>query len=336
MLTAVLSLVPTLIFALPVTAQKNKKPAAPIGPLLTRTVTRHESRRFFYGGTVTITGAPNGSITIEGWQRNEVDVSAEIELHAATEEGLSRLATVNSFVVDEDANHLRILTTGTHDRAFMKRAARDFPKSLIGLPWRIDYHIKVPALTDLEINAGVGPIRLAGVEGAIRLNALQGDANLSLTGGTVSVIVQSGTVNVSIPALGWHGLGADIKLASGNLNIGLMPGFSGDINAAVLRTGEVRNAYPNLEPRERNSITPHSLRARAGNGGATLTFTVGDGTIQIEQISGTSLPREISTLVPELTREVLSHGVKAVGSKQIHQKNGNGNSTRRTGHLLAS
>ncbi|HVS82286.1 MAG TPA: hypothetical protein VHE60_11195 [Pyrinomonadaceae bacterium] len=280
-----MSLISTLIFALPVTAQKNKKPAAPIGPLLTRTVTRHESRRFFYGGTVTIAGAPNGSITIEGWQRNEVEISAEIELHAATEEDLSRLATVNNSVVDEDANHLRVLTTGTHDRAFMKRAARDFPKSLIGLPWKIDYHIKVPAVTDLEINAGVGPIKLAGVEGAIRLNAVQTDANLSLTGGLVSVIVQTGTVDVIIPGLSWHGLGADIKLASGNLNVGLMPGFSGDINADVLRTGEVKNAFANLEPRERNSITPRSLRARAGNGGATLTFTVGEGTIQIEQVS---------------------------------------------------
>ncbi|HSP63385.1 MAG TPA: hypothetical protein VLQ90_10425 [Pyrinomonadaceae bacterium] len=269
----------------PVAAQKNKKPVIPVGPLLTRTITRHESRRFFYAGTVTITGAPNGSVTIEGWQRNEVEVSAEIELQAATEADLSSLATVNNFVIDEDANHLRVITIGTHDRTFMKRAAKDFPKSLIGLPWKIDYHIKVPALTDLEINVGVGPTKLAGVEGVIRLNAMQTDATLSLTGGLVSVIVQSGTVNVTIPALSWHGLGADIKLASGNLNIGLMSGFSGDIYAAVLRTGEVKNAYPNLEPRERNSITPQSVRARAGNGGGALSFTVGEGTIQINQVS---------------------------------------------------
>jgi hypothetical protein len=284
-LTVVLSVVCAVASSPPVAAQKNKKPVIPAGPLLTRTITRHESRRFLYAGTVTVTGAPNGSVTIEGWQRNEVEVSAEIELHAATEADLSRLATVNNFVIDEDSNHLRIITTGTHDRAFMKRAAKDFPKSLIGLPWTIDYHIKVPAMTDLEVNAGVGPTRLAGVEGAIRLNAVQTDATLSLTGGLVSVIVQSGTVDVVIPALSWHGLGADIKVASGNLSVGLMPGFSGEINAAVLRTGEVRNAYPNLEPHERTSITPQSLRARAGNGGGTLTLTVGEGTIQINQVS---------------------------------------------------
>jgi hypothetical protein len=284
-LTVVLSLVSAVTSGPPVAAQKNKKPVIPAGPLLTRTVTRHESRRFLYAGTVTVTGAPTGSVTVEGWQRNEVEISAEIELHAPTEADLSRLATLNNFIIDEDANHLRVITTGTHDRAFMKRLAKDFPKSLIGLPWKIDYHIKVPALSDLEINAGVGPTRLAGVEGAIRLNAVQTDATLSLTGGLVSVIVQSGTIDVTIPALSWHGLGADIKVASGNLTIGLMPGFSGEINASVLRTGEVKNAYPNLEPRERNSITPQSLQARAGNGGGTLTFTVGEGRIQINQVN---------------------------------------------------
>ncbi len=272
------------VSTLPVAAQKNKKPVIPAGPLLTRTVTRHESRRFFYAGTVSVAGAPNGSITVEGWQRNEVEITAEIELHAATEEDLSRLSTVNNFIIDEDRNHLRVITTGTHDRTFMKRAAKDFPKSLLGLPWKIDYHIKVPAMTDLEVNGGIGATKLSGVEGVIRLNAIQTDATLSLTGGLVSVIVQSGTVNVTIPALGWHGLGADIKLASGNLNLGLMPGFNGDINADVLGTGEVRNSFPNLEPRERNSITPRSVRARAGNGGATLTFTVSAGTIQINAI----------------------------------------------------
>ena len=282
----VVSLLAALIVVSSVTAQKDKKPSAPVGPLLTRTITRHESRRFSYGGSVTITGAPNGSVTVEGWQRNEVEITADIELHAASEADLSRLAIVNNFAIDEDANHLRVLTTGTHDRVFMKRVAKDFPKALIGLPWKIDYHIRVPALTDLEISAGIGPLRLSGVEGMIRLNALQSDADLSLTGGSVYVVVQSGTVNVTIPAMSWHGLGAEVKLASGNLSVGFMPGFSGDINAEVLRAGEVKNSFVTLDPRESGSITPRSLRARTGNGGATLIFTVGDGMIQIQQLNG--------------------------------------------------
>lgn len=263
-----------------VAAQKEKNPI-PAGPLVKRTTTRHESLRLGYGGTVTIVGAPTGSLTIEGWQRSEVEVIAEIELQAPTTQDLDRLAPLNNMAIDEDANHIRIITTGTHDKKFLKRAAKDLPKSLIGLPWKVDYHIKVPALTDLAIDSGNGPIKLSGVEGSIRLNALQSDAELWLTGTDVSVLIQTGTINISIPARAWRGLGAEIKLASGKINLELMPGFNAEITAEVLRTGEVKNSFPGLEPRERNSITSKSVQARAGGGGATLKFTVGDGMIDI-------------------------------------------------------
>ena len=280
----VIVLLSSLSFSAPVAAQKDKK-IIPATPLVTRTTMRHDSRRLGYGGAVTIVGAPVGSITIEGWQRSEIDVSAEVELRAPSAADLDRLAAVNGFVVDEDANHIRIITTGTHDKKFLKLAAKDLPKNLIGLQWKIDYHIKVPSMCDLAIDAGSGPINLSGVEGSIRINALESVADLSLTGSDVFVIIQKGAVNFTIPARAWHGLRAEIKLASGNLSVDLMPGFSGDIDAQVVRSGEIRSTFPGLEPRDRASIGPRSVRARAGSGGAMLTLTVGDGMIQIGSVS---------------------------------------------------
>ena len=272
--TAIVCLAFAFLFASPfleptIYAQKNKKPTEPL-PLLTRSTSRHEVHRLLFGGKLTISGAPVGSITIEGWDRSEIDINGEVELHASTEDDLNRLAAINNFIVDEDVNHIRILTVGTHDQKFLKKVAKNFPKSLIGLPWKIDYRIKVPAMTELEIDAGKGPVNLVGVEGAIRLNALESDANLSLTGSLVYATIQRGTVNLTIPVRSWHG-------------IELMPGFSGDINAEVLRLGEIRNSFAETQPREPNSIGPRSIRARMGSGGATLSFIVGDGTIEIRQ-----------------------------------------------------
>src|SRR4051794_38449991 len=94
-----------LILTLPVIAysqQKDKKnqtpPPAPLA--LKRTTVRHETRRLGYGSAVTILGAPSGSIIIEGWNKSEVDITAEIELQADTEEDLARLAEVNTFTLD--------------------------------------------------------------------------------------------------------------------------------------------------------------------------------------------------------------------------------------------
>jgi hypothetical protein len=274
----------SLLFSSNALAQKDNK--QPPGPLMTRTTTRHENYRLSYGGTVTVVGAPVGAITIEGWQKNEIDITASIELQAPNATALDQLAALNTFAVDVDLNHIRIMTTGTHDRAFMKRVTKNFPKTLIGLPWKLDFNIKVPSMTGLEIDGGVGPINLAGVEGALRLNALKSDASFSLTGGLVAVTIQSGTINLTVPARGWHGLGAEFRLASGSINVDFPAGFSSDIDADVLRLGEIKSSFADLQPRERNSMTPHSVRARAGSGGATLTFTLGDGTIVFRQ-SGT-------------------------------------------------
>lgn len=257
-----------------------------VGPvtLLSRTTTRRESARFGYAGTVTIVGAPKGSITIEGWNKSEVELVAEIEWKGATEADLDKLAAVNTFVFDQDLNHISVLTTGTHDREFMKKTAKNFPKNLLNLPWKIDFRLRVPASTDLEINAGHGPVKVSGVEGAMRISATESETELTMTGGVVSTTVTAGVVTLKVPVRSWRGGGADIRIASGILNVELMPGFSGDIDAEILRTGKIAIDYEGLLSREKPGITEKTVRARAGVGGAFFKFTVMDGTVNIRKI----------------------------------------------------
>jgi hypothetical protein len=267
--------------------KKGAAAAAQAAPVLKRTTARREVRRLGFGGSLTIYGAPAGSVTIEGWSKGEVEITAEVEQSADTEENLDRLSALNGFVLDEDVNHLRITTVGVHDRNFMKRAARDLPKglaaTLAAMPWKIDYHVRVPSVVDLELYTGRGPLNVTGVEGALRVNAGDGPADFTLSGGDVEATLRSGTVNVRVPARSWRGRGMSVRLASGELNVELPAGFSGDVDAEVLRAGRVENSHPALAPRERTRPTERSLQARAGQGGAPLSFTVGDGTIRIAQ-----------------------------------------------------
>jgi hypothetical protein len=267
-----------LLFVVPVLAQKKTPP--PAAQLLTRTLTRHEVRRFGYGGTVTVVGAPQGSIIVEGWSKNEVDLTADIQVQGATEDDMARLAAVTGFVFDDDSNHLSLITTGIHDKAYLRKVDKKFPKTLLSMPWKIDYHLKVPIDTDLEINGGTTVINVDGVEGALRVNAPQARVDLSLTGRTANVIVGGGTINFLVSARSWRGSGVDVQLAAGELNVQLPAGFSGDIDADILRTGKVVNDY-GVEARERLSVNEKSVHGRAGAGGAYLKFTVGDGQIHI-------------------------------------------------------
>ena len=265
---------------------KDKKGAQaqpPPAPLLKRTTTRREVRRLGFGGTLTVYGAPAGSVTIEGWSKSEVEITAELEQTADTEENLNRLSSLNGFVLDEDVNHLRLTTVGVHDRNFLKRAARDLPKGLAAMPWKIDYHLRVPSYVDIEVNTGRGALKVFGVEGSLHVYAGDGPADFTLSGGDVDATIRSGTVNVRVPSRSWRGRGLNVRLASGDLNVELPAGYSGDLDAEILRAGRVENSFAGLSPRERTQAAERSLRARAGQGGATLSLTVGDGTIRISQ-----------------------------------------------------
>jgi len=271
-----------LLLTTTVDAQAKKVPGLSSNPQLIRTTTRHELRRLAYGSTLTIIGPPDSSITIEGWQRSEVDVSAEIQLRADSEADLDLLAAVNTFVLDEDANHLRVMSTGTHDKVFMRSVAKKFPKVLLGLPWRIDYRIRVPFVIDLDINAGRGPISISGVEGNIQLSAAESVTNLKLTGGTVYGTIGTGTVKLEVPARSWRGVGATFRLAAGDITVEIPTGFSGDFDAEVLRAGKIDASFEDLA-RASRGVDPRTLSARAGAGGAAFKLTVGDGVIVIRK-----------------------------------------------------
>ena len=246
-----------------------------------RTTYKSEKIEFGVGGTVTIVGAPEGSIKIEGWSKNEVEISAEIEVQAETEADLAELSKINGFAIDDTAGHIRILTVGTFDKDYMKRVAKKFPKKLLNMPFKVNYTIKVPTYCDLEIDAGKGDLNLSNVEGAIQIKAAESNATLSLIGGTINAVFGSGNIDVKIGSRSWRGRQAVFQLASGTLNVQFPQNLNAQVDASVLRKGQIENSLTSLKPRDRSKFSEKSMIAKAGNGGALLSFTVGDGTLKM-------------------------------------------------------
>jgi hypothetical protein len=251
------------------------------GSLLKRTTYKTETVEFGAGGTVTIAGAPDGSITVEGWQQNSVEITAEIEVQAASEADLAELAKVNGFIVDDSFGHIRISSVGTYDKSYMKRVAKKFPKNLLAMPFKIDYKIKVPVYCDVNIDGGRGDLNLSNVEGMLRINYLESNAKLNLIGGTVIATVGKGEIQIIFPNRSWRGRSADIQLAAGTMSVQMPLNLNANIDAKVLRVGQIENVFTVLKPRDRTKFTEKSMQAKAGSGGAALSFTVGDGTLKI-------------------------------------------------------
>jgi len=250
--------------------------------LLKRTTYKTDKFDFGAGGTLAIVGAPIGSIKVEGTQKNEVEISAEIEVQAATEADLQTISQVTGFVLEESPGRTGILSLGTHDKKGMGKAAKKFPKNLFGLPFKIDYVIKVPHYCDLQIDSGKGDLTVTGVEGAMRINSVETKASLALIGGGVNATFGAGSVDITMPNRNWRGNAIDLALNSGSMSVHLPWNLSSELDASILRTGQIENGLAELKPRDRRiPITDKLIAARAGSGGVPMKFTVGDGTLKL-------------------------------------------------------
>lgn len=249
--------------------------------LIKRTNYKTETMDFGVGGTISIVGAPQGSIKIEGWNKNQIEVTAEVEMQAESEADLAELAKVNQFTIDEDFGHVRITTVGTHNKDYMKRVAKKFPKRLLGLPFKVDYVVKVPNFSDLEVDGGIGDFSLSNVEGLIRVNYIETNAKLNLAGGMFVGTIGKGDVTVVIPNRSWRGRSVDVQLVNGTLTAQLPLNLNAALDATILRTGKIENLIATLKPRDRTKFSDKSIAAKAGNGGAPMAFTVGDGNLKL-------------------------------------------------------
>lgn len=253
--------------------------------LLKRKVTKTDRFDFGVGGTVAVMGAPTGSIRILPSSKNEIEVTAEIELQALTVADLDRLAEVTGFITDESVGRTGIVSLGTHNKLGDKKRWKKFPKHLLGLPFRIDYTIYVPRYCDIEIDGGKGDLSVTGVEGSIRVNFVETNAKVEVISGVASIVLGRGKADIAFGTRGWRNRTADVQMANGDLTIHLPSSASAQIDAAILRTGKIDNSFPDLKPRDRKlPFTDHSIIAKAGVGGAPMKFTVGDGTLTIKPL----------------------------------------------------
>lgn len=249
--------------------------------LLKRTTTKTDSIDFASGGTVAVLGAPSGSVRVRGSNKNEIEITAEIEVQAASEADLALLANVTGFVVDERLGRASIITIGTHNKLADKKLWKKFPQRLGGLPFRIDYTISVPLYSNIEINGGKGDLSISNVEGALKINFVDTIAEIGVNG-DLDAIIGGGKVNVLFGTRSWRARPASVQMATGELTVQLPTNASAEIDATILKAGTIENTFTGLKPRNRKlPFTDRAIAAKAGVGGPQLKFTVGDGKLKI-------------------------------------------------------
>ena len=202
----------------------------------------------------------NGSVTIEGWDQDEISLHALVE--ARSQKGLDR----TEVLIDATETRLHVETEykksgwGDHDGG------------------EVTYTLKVPRQVRLdEIELVNGSLELRGVSGPVRASLVNGRARAENLAGDVEISTVNGGMDISFDELG-RSQRVSLESVNGSLEMKLPNYADAEIDASTVH-GRIQNDL-GLDV-EKGRWVGSNLRGTLGNGSAQVSLENVNGSIDI-------------------------------------------------------
>ena len=206
-----------------------------------------------------------GSIEVIGWDRDETEISATIRVRAAGKNKAQKIYRNIEFEVTHDQGNISI-------RAIVPKLRKDSIAGEGNTAVWIDYTVRVPYLTDLEIQSVTGDIGVVRVGGTFRIVSERGSIDMLSRGGEGVLKTGSGDIGCELAFLP---AGGRLRLKTGNGDVFLgIPAETSAVLTARTRSGRVRVRL------EMTEVEKHKRKVKKGVLGS------GDGMIVLESGSG--------------------------------------------------
>lgn len=204
----------------------------------------------------------NGNVTIESWQRNEVEIRWTIS--AESQHGLDRVEVqidTRSESVSIDTDYSRQKSKWRGDSA------------------SVEFWLKVPVGARLsEISLINGSLKLTDLAGNIDASLVNGKLRASGLSGDVELSTVNGSIEVSFDRLGGSQR-VDLDSVNGSLEIRIPRNSDAEIEASTVH-GRIRNDF-GLEV-DKGRYVGSDLKGTLGNGSARVELDNVNGSIDIE------------------------------------------------------
>ena len=205
-----------------------------------------------------IDGAQNGSVTIVGWDRNDVLVRAMIQANADTRGEAEALA--------KDIK----IETGTD------RVRADGPRNTRYENWSVSYEVWVPRKINLDAEAENGAVSVEGVEGRMSLHTVNGSMRLRDVAGDVRAETTNGSASAYLSGTTWRGTGLDLETTNGTVTLEMPRNFNAD-----LETGTVNGGFNIDFPITVQGYVGRRISTKLGNGGPRIRAVTTNGGVRI-------------------------------------------------------
>jgi hypothetical protein len=208
------------------------------------------------GGSLELQNV-NGTVDVEGWDRNEVEVHA-VKTAKHKESDLERV----SIEVDAKPDAVSITT--------------HYPQNE-GVEVAVDYTIHVPHDARVEhIGTVNGTLRIAGVESVGDLHTVNGNIEVFDGAGTVHAHTTNGNVHMELARLP-EKTGAFAETTNGSLVLAVPSDMQADVEVRCLN-GNFSSELPmTMESNQR----PREMHGKLGRGGAPIHLRTVNGGIRV-------------------------------------------------------
>lgn len=224
-------------------------------------------------GSLFELGNVNGSIEVEGWDRGTISVFAEIRVKAPSKSEAKKIFKKIEFDVESDDGHLMI-------KADIPRIRKTSFLNFFGDgngSVRIDYTVKVPEGTSLDLESVNGDIFVEGVDGHFRFKTVNGKIEAVMLGGDGEISVVNGGIDCSLESFP-EGGDLDVKNINGNVTIEIPEETGAEVDIKTLN-GRIRLGFDlekTVQLKKKRVVGEigdgnGSIRIRTTNGGVRLT-----------------------------------------------------------------
>lgn len=214
------------------------------------------------GRAIEIDGRQNGSIRVQGWDGNDVKVTARLQANGESD------ADAQALLKD-----IRITSDG-------RRVSAEGPNNDRGYRsgWSASYVVMVPRRFDLSLDAYNGSLGVDGVTGKLELSTHNGSVTLTDVGGDVHARTQNGSLNVQLAGTSWSGDGLDAVTQNGSVRLAVPASY-----AATLETGTVNGRINTDIPITVQGRISRQLSVPLNGGGKTIRAMTTNGSVNISR-----------------------------------------------------
>jgi len=220
----------------------------------------------------------NGNIEIESWDKDDVEIFAEIKVKASSRRGAEDLIDRVEIITNRRGNNLDIYSD------YPRRGGGFLSALFSNINVSISYRIKLPKYSDLDIHTTNGKIIVYELNGNVYTKTTNGSIYVERINGSVNAITTNGSIKAEIlQAKSKNNM--NFKSTNGSIKLYLPRNISADIYANttngrvycdfLIDTRDRRRYYNDNYRRKR------TLRGRINGGGVDIEVKTTNGSISI-------------------------------------------------------